>query len=229
MRRSLSLLALAGASLFCVWAVGRIAAQEPSQVTRSARGGALFKSSKHQFEVFCYPTGLRVFVVASTGAPVNAAGLNGTATFYHPNSPNAWFERPLRAAPAGAGQPSPSLDLAMDLTPVPLSGARVAFAIKGLPDRAETSASFTVPFAVVGSASASASQASEGAAPRYSYGTGYYGTGYYENAGPQSAPTAGSTGAIYRGYAPHLGHRPTYDWSVGRDNVLAKPWLRPWD
>lgn len=229
MRRSLSLLALTGAVLCSVWAVGRIAAQESSQPARSARGGAVFKSSKYQFEVFCYPTGLRVFAVDSSGAAINASGLTGTATFYHPNSPNAWFDRPLHAAPAGAGQPSPSLDLGMDLTPVPVNGARVAFTIKGLPDRAETSAAFTVPFVVVGGASASASQSSEGAAPRYSYGTGYYGTGYYENAGPQSAPTTGSTGATYRGYEPHLGHRPTYDWSVGRDNVLAKPWLRPWD
>jgi hypothetical protein len=233
MRRALRLVALAGVALFGAWAVGRTDGQQASEPATSARGGALAKTARHRFEVFFYTTGLRVFPVDSVGTAIDASRLTGTATFYHPNSPRAWFERPLHAAPTGAGQPSPSLDVVIDLSKVPPTGARVTFQIEGVPDPAEAKATFTVPFEFVPTiGEPSASQASEGATPRYTYGPGYYGYGYYQNAGPQAAPAPDAGARGYQTYgAPggHLGHAPTYDWSVGRDNPLAKPWLRPWD
>lgn len=128
---------------------GTAKAQEDSGLVRSARGGALVTVGPHQFEVFFYATGLRVFPWGAEGAALDASRLTGTATFYHPNSPEPWFVRPLHPAAADPGQASGSLDLAIDLSTVPPTGARVTFEIAGLPERAKSVARFTVPFEFV--------------------------------------------------------------------------------
>jgi hypothetical protein len=111
--------------------------------------------------VFCYTSGVRVFVSDPAGAALNASTLEGTATFTHPNSPNPWFTRWLRPAPSQSGHPSDSLDLAIDLGALPQTGVTVTFAIAGLPDPEEPTAKFTVPFTLVagGPGSARAAQA----------------------------------------------------------------------
>jgi len=163
------------ASKFVTWAVGvftlantwgpspigSVMAQEDSKPARSARGGELAKIGARQFEVFFYTTGLRVLLRDSAGAPIGASKLTGTATFYHPNSPQPWFERKLASSAASPGQVSESLDLAINLSTVPPSGARVAFEIAGLPDPASPTAKFTVPFQFV---KASAGYRGEGVA-----------------------------------------------------------------
>lgn len=139
-------------SLAIAWGIGSpdmAGAQEPSGPARSARGGALVSVGPHRFEVFFYTTGLRVFPSGAGGAAVDASRLTGTATFYHPNSPEPWFVRPLHPAVADPGRTSGSLDLAIDLRSVPPAGVRVAFEIAGLPDPARTVARFTVPFEFV--------------------------------------------------------------------------------
>ena len=83
-------------------------AQEESKPVKSARSGALAKTTRHQFEVFFYTTGLRVFPLDSAGSPLDASKLTGTATFYHPNSPKLWLLRPLHAATVGPGQATAS-------------------------------------------------------------------------------------------------------------------------
>jgi hypothetical protein len=103
----------------------------------------------YRFEVFFYRTGLRLFAQDARGAPLNASELTGTATFYHPNSPEPWFVRPLHSAAADPGQSSESLDLVLDLSTVPPKEARVAFEIGGLPGPAKTPARFIVPFEFV--------------------------------------------------------------------------------
>jgi hypothetical protein len=145
--------------------LGRGRAQQEAAPERSDRGGALVRTPRYRFELFCYTTGVRVFASDPAGAALNASALEGTATFYHPNSPNPWFTRPLRRAPTQPGHPSESLDLAIDLGDVPRTGVNVAFAIVGLPDPEEPTAKFTVPFAPVagGPGSARAVQA----APTY--------------------------------------------------------------
>ena len=79
-------------------------AQDESKPARSARGGLLAQSGQHQFEIFFYTTGLRVFPLNSVGRPIDASKLTGTATFYHPTSPRPWFSRALHVAPVKIGR-----------------------------------------------------------------------------------------------------------------------------
>lgn len=227
---------LAGFTLAGTWGFGGFGpaeAQEQTKVSKTTRGGLLATTPQHQFEVFFYPTGVRVFPQTRAGQPVDASQATGTATFYHPNSPSPWFARPLRGT---AGQAS-SLELALGLGNAPASGAKVTFEVSGLADASEPKATFTVPLEFVPQPSAqpAAPQGGVATVPRYTYGPGYYGYGYY----PYSSPTAASppASAYYRYSAPsgHYrgdgdsvgpGHR---DWTTGRDNGLAKPWLRPMD
>ncbi len=148
-------LAMGSFALADPWGTDRIGsaeAQEEPKPTRSARGGLLATAQHVQFEVFFYTTGSRVFPRDAAGEPLDAAKLTGRATFYHPNSPEPWFSRPLHPAAANPGQASESLDLAIDLSTVPPTGARVAFEIEGLPgpaQPAQPAARFTVPVAFV--------------------------------------------------------------------------------
>ena len=48
-----------------------------------------------------------------------------------------------------SGQSPSSIGTAIDLSKVPATGAKVEFKVAGLPEAAETTASFTVPLAVV--------------------------------------------------------------------------------
>ena len=169
-------------------------ARGESGPARSARGGLLANTQHARFEVFFYATGLRVFSQDAVGAPLDASKLTGTATFYHPNSPKPWFTRPLRDSTATLGQASASLDLAIGLSNVPPTGAKVTFEIAGLPDPAETRATFTVPFEFVKipaespAANPTPPQGGVVSSPRYIYAPGYYGFGYYRYPGPETAP-----------------------------------------
>jgi hypothetical protein len=216
--------------------LGRVGAQESS---KSARGGALARTARHQFEVFFYATGLRVFPLDPSGAPLDASRMTGTATFYHPNSPKPWFARPLSPSAASPGQAPPSLDLVLDLSSVPATGAKVAFEIGVLP--AEPTAAFTVPFEFVKTSGSTASNPSPPpaatAAPRYVYGPGYYGYGYYTYPGPAAAPAAEGGQAVY-GYSAPAAQQfsrsyPSRDPGTGRNypagGLISKPWLRPAD
>ncbi len=123
--------------------------EQANVTTASARGGALVRSASYQFEVFCYKTGLRIFVFDPAGSAISASLLKGTVDFYHPNSPRPWFTRPLHPAPAQPGHPSESLDLAMDLSTVPTSGVTVTIVIDGLPGPKAPTARFSLRFAPV--------------------------------------------------------------------------------
>jgi hypothetical protein len=220
--------------------MGWVAAQEPA---RSARGGVLAKAGGHQFEVFFYPTGLRVFPADSAGKAIDAANLSGTATFYHPNSSAPWFSRPLRAADADAT----SLDLSIHLTTVPPTGARVEFEVAGLPGSAGSPATFVVPVVFVKTAAEAAAaqptapQAATAAQPTFVYGPGAAGYGYYAFPGPQAAPartiaptTVTAPARSTPGNRPSSsssggGSRRYRDWTTGRNLPLARPWLGPND
>jgi hypothetical protein len=133
---------LASVVLAGTWGLVRIRsvdAQEESRTARSARGGLLAKTARHQFEVFFYPTGVRVLAETASGQPVDASRASGTATFYHPNSPQPWFSRPIH------GTAQSGLELAIGLGNTPAAGGKVAIEVSGLTDPAESSTSFTVP------------------------------------------------------------------------------------
>jgi hypothetical protein len=120
-------------------------ASDEKDETKPRHGGTVSSSDGHKFEVVFERSGLKVYPLTRDGKPVDASGLSGTATFYHPNSPNPWFSRDLsRGTPAAGGRPT-TLDLTMGLGSVPETGAKVAFKISGFSDPAESTAEFTAP------------------------------------------------------------------------------------
>jgi hypothetical protein len=211
------------------------AAQE---LSRSPRGGALAKGGGYQFEIFVFPTGVRLFPTSATGAAVDVSKLTGTATFYHPNSPDPWFSRPF---PAATTSGATSLDLPINLATVPPTGARIEFELAGLPGTTEASVTFAVPVEFVrtsegGGTRPNAPQGSTTTEPSYVYGVGASGVGYYSYTGPQTAPTRASTTPTFSAPMPartsstsrsgSSSTRGYRDWSTGRDSMrLAKPWL----
>jgi hypothetical protein len=215
---------------------GPTGADEATKTAKSARGGLLASTDRYQFEVFFYATGARVFPSTRAGAAVETAHLSGTASFYHPNSPNLWFSQALHPVVSSGGIPA-SLDLAIGLEHAPTTGGRVTFELSGLPDAAELTARFTVPLEFVSTPHATQPVAPRGGAsagPRYTYGPGYYGYGYYERTSPAPATPRVMGSPVYRvpsrSYSPgeSVGGRHR-DWTVGRDNPISKPWLRPMD
>ncbi len=205
-------------------------AQEP---TKTARGGLLVTSKQHQFEVFFFPTGVRVFPFTADGAPQDASRLTGSATFYHPNSPQPWFSRPLKPA---AGTPSPSIDLVIGLTNAPAAGAKVTFEVDGLTDAGGSKVAFTVPLELIRTPAVEPAQANTAVAnvPRYVYMPGYHGYGYYQYSAPGTTFVPQSRPAAYyaaprRESGEHYVGPQHRDWSSGRDSPLAKPWLSPMD
>ena len=154
MRDSIRMMAIVAGIpvLACAMGVGPFGtagAQEEPRAVKTARGGYLAVVGRYRFEVFSYRTGMRIFPKAIGGAPLDASNLTGTATFYHPNSPQPWFTRPLHPFTFRPGQTSESLDLVMDLGTVPPAGAKVGIEIGGLTGAAESKASFSVPFELV--------------------------------------------------------------------------------
>lgn len=214
-----------------------IAAQDVPSSARTARGGFLAKTEHHHFEVFFYRTGLRVFPQSVHGTPVAVSKLTGTATFTLPGAPKP-FVYALKGGPAAGGREPESLDLIIDLSKVPAGGSKVTFEIVGLGAPSAGRTAFTVPFELVPTVSEPRPAPSHGNAPaapspRYTYGQGYYGQGYYRQE-EQAAPVAGSPSHdsyTVPSYSRSYGstRHPTRDWSTGRENPLAKPWMRPID
>jgi len=236
MRPSATGLLLAGVALAGTWGLssyGQGGGQEATKSVKTAGGGLLVTTTQHQFKAYFYPTGVRLFPLTKAGQPVDIANVAATATFYHPSLATPWFARPLRPSQEQPG----SLVLSIGLTNAPATGGKVTFEVTGLADAREPKAPFTVPLEFVPQAVAQpvAPQGGVAAVPRFTYRPGYYGYGYY----PYGSPTAASPPASayhtystpsrhYRGDGDSVGsgHR---DWSTGRDNGLAKPWMRPMD
>src|SRR5271154_439981 len=55
--------------------------EETPQTSVTPRGGSLAKTVHHQFQVFFYKTGVRIFPRDAAEKPVAVSGLTGTATF----------------------------------------------------------------------------------------------------------------------------------------------------
>jgi hypothetical protein len=123
-------------------------AEERTAVALSPRGGCLAKTARHQFEVFFYPTGLRLCAQGMEETPVVVSKLSGTVTITIPGAPNPFVYTLKGTTPTEGKEPS-SLDLSLDLSRVPASGAKVTFQLDGLGDPAEPGATFIVPFTPV--------------------------------------------------------------------------------
>jgi hypothetical protein len=237
--RFVALAGLAGAAVLVGF--GPAWSQQESPLVKSPRGGLITQSGQRRFEVFFFPTGVRVDPQGPAGEPVDVSRVAATATFYHPNSPKPWFSRSLAAGAAAPGRAPTSLEHAIRLTNVPARGVKVAFEVNGLPGPAGSTAAFTVPFEFVpaptpaaAAAQPAAPPAGEAAVPRYVFGYGNAGYGYYPYTNPGTAAPR-VTANTYFGRPmpfPEAGHEvgPNHrDWATGRDVPLAKPWMRPFD
>lgn len=135
---------LAGASL-----IGTAGAHDGHDHGGAQHGGAEAKTKNYHFEAVFTAGGVKLYAHGAGHKELDASKLSASATFYHPNTPDKpWFSRELKAARVSAGHPAESLDLAIDLSKVPAKGAKVSFRVGGLPDPAEPTAEFTVPFAL---------------------------------------------------------------------------------
>jgi hypothetical protein len=110
-------------------------------------GGKVTMTKEYHFEVVFAKDGLAVYPRTHEDQPIDASRVTGTATFYHPNSPQPWFERKLAPSVARPGQAAASIGLRLDLSKVPATGAKVAFRVEGLPEPTEPAVTFTIPFA----------------------------------------------------------------------------------
>src|SRR4051794_16690940 len=118
MRRTSKLRAIAVVWMLGIGLGSVVAAEGTPGFARSARGGELVTTPRHQFEIFFFRTGLRVFPRGASGAPVDAANLSGTVTFTIPGAPVPFAYR-LQKGPATPGRGPESLDLVVDLGKVP--------------------------------------------------------------------------------------------------------------
>jgi hypothetical protein len=118
------------------------------KVTPSARGGTLVTTERHEFEVFFYKTGVRVFSKSTADPPADPPNPGGTVTFRLPGVPRPYIY-PLKGATSPPSLKTVSLDLGIDLSRVPTAGTEVAIELTGLDDLQEDRASFTLPFRLV--------------------------------------------------------------------------------
>lgn len=237
--RFVALAGLVGASV--IVGFGPAWSQSESPPVKSARGGLIAKSGQHRFEVFFFPTGVRVYPQGPAGEPVDVTRVAATATFYHPNTPRPWFSRPLAAESAAAGQAPTSLEHVIGLANVPARGVKVTFDVSGLPGPAGSTATFTVPFEFVPAPTTAAAAVQPAAppagaapVPRYVYGYGNAGYGYYQYTSPGTAALRVSANTYFGQTMrfPEAGHEvgPNHrDWGTGRDVRIAKPWMQPFD
>jgi hypothetical protein len=143
-----SLSAVAVALILGFGAVGLSRAQDGHKHGAPLHGGKVTMTKEYHFEAVFAKNGLKVFPRTHEDKPIDASRLTGTATFYHPNSPKPWFELKLAATASSKGQAASSVGAAIDLSKVPPAGAKVEFKVEGLPEAAEPTATFTVPFAL---------------------------------------------------------------------------------
>jgi hypothetical protein len=151
-----------------------VAAQADDQHKHGAplHGGKVAMTQEYHFEVVFTKDGLKVYPRTHEDKPLDSSKLTGTATFYHPNSPKPWFDKPLTptkahavakasAPAASAGHAAESLEAKVDTSKVPASGAKVTIVVSGLPDKAEPTATITVPFVLAAKAEITVAKATK--------------------------------------------------------------------
>jgi len=160
MRSTLKTMASSAAALALALS-GGASAHDGHEHGEPQHGGKVAMTKEYHFEAVFTKDGLKLYPRSHEDRPLDASRLTGTATFYHPNSPKPWFERKLAPAPASPGETPSSIVAAVDLGKVPASGAKVEFKVEGLPEPAETKASFTVPFALAATGEIAVAKATE--------------------------------------------------------------------
>lgn len=127
-------------------------------------GGTLAASGNYQFEVVFKEDGLAVYPHGPSISPMAITQMSGQAFFLMPGART--YSRPYTLRPAaGQAKQADSLALAVDLTKVPATGARVTLRVSGLPDSANPRAEFTVPFARAETGALTVTKATKADAP----------------------------------------------------------------
>lgn len=119
-----------------------------SSIASSAHGGVAASTKKHTFEAVFTDSEMKLFVLGTDRQPVDTSKLSVSATFFHPDSPKPWFKKELRPSASSRGMVPNSLELKINLSKVPATGAKVEFVVSGFSSTEEPTATFTVPFRI---------------------------------------------------------------------------------
>jgi len=220
-------------------------AEQETKVSHSRRGGILVAAEGHRFEVFFYPTGVRVFPLDAAGNAVDTSGLTASATVSYPGAPpERSLPRPLHPVPADTGAAPSSLVASIDLADAPEKTTTVVLEIIGLSGTTASTAGFEIPLEFVAKAAATSTPTNTptptnnntSSEPRQIASLGPDGDRPDIVSGPTTLPqpaaatpasagtriTSGS-GTSKNATSAGLMQR---DWTTGRNNLpLSKPWL----
>lgn len=96
-------------------------------------GGTLVAADGQQFEAVFARDGVTLYPLTAELQPVDASGLSGKVTLYHPNAPQvSWFAKAIGPVASTAGQKPDALGLKVSLATAPATGARAVFDVQGL-------------------------------------------------------------------------------------------------
>ncbi len=210
-------------------------AEEETKVSHSRRGGILVAAEEDQFEVFFYPTGVRVFSLDAAGNAVDSSRLTASAAVSDRGAPRErWISHSLHPVTTDKGVAPSSLVASIDLAAAPEKTTTVVLEIAGLSRTTASTAAFKIPLEFV--AKAAATPTNTFAESRQIARLGYEGNSTDVVSGPTALPqpaepipasaetriTSGS-GTSRIATTAGVGQR---DWTTGRDNMpLSKPWL----
>ncbi len=207
---------IAGVLLTTLLAMDRarlIGAEEEARISHSKRGGILVATEGYQFEVFFYPTGVRVFPMDADEHPLDCSKLIANATVCYPEvPPDRWVVKTLLPAGTDQGDAQPCLVLRTGLADATEKSTLVAFEIIGLPRAAASTAAFKIPLESVARSVATAAASSTSSDSRQ----------LAINAFVEARPPA--LGNTSRNVSTTVLKQS--DWTTGRTNLpLARPWL----
>ncbi len=254
MRSVLKTIVILGGLLTSLFGLDRArlaGAEQETKVSHSRRGGILVAAEGHRFEVFFYPTGVRVFPLDAAGNAVDTSRLTASVTISYPGaSPERSLSRPLHPVPTDTGAAPSSLVASIGLADAPKKTTTVVLEIIGLSGTTASAATFTVPLEFV--AKAAATDTNISSEPRKIARVGYEGNRPEVVSEPRTLPQPADRPEVvseprtlpqpaeatpaYVGTRMDSGGNTSQnataaglmrrDWTTGRDNLpLAKPWL----
>ena len=244
MRSVLKTIVILGGLLTSLFGLDRArlaGAEQETKVSHSRRGGILVAAEGHRFEVFFYPTGVRVFPLDAAGNAVDTSRLTASATVSYPGAPlERSLSRPLHPVPTDTGAAPSSLVASIGLADAPKKTTTVVFEIIGLSGTTASAATFRVPLEFVAQAAPTPTPTptptNTSSESRQIASLGPDGNRPDVVSGPRTLPQPAEATPTYVGTRMDSGSNTSKDatttglmrrdWTTGRDNLpLAKPWL----
>jgi len=256
MRSVLKTIVILGGLLTSLFGLDRArlaGAEQETKVSHSRRGGILVAAEGHRFEVFFYPTGVRVFPLDAAGNALDTSRLTASVTVSYPGAPlEHSLPRPLHPVPTHTDAAPSSLVASIGLADAPEKTTTVVLEIIGLSGTTASTATFRVPLEFVAKAAATDTDTNISSEPRKIARLGYEGNRPDVVSEPRTLPQPADRPDVVsepRTLPQPAEATPTYlgtpmntggntsmnattaglmrrDWTTGRDNLpLAKPWL----